>query len=83
MIWMDLEVGDVLMSSYQGDVSAYLMVRREPPESRLIDEVEITMLCLNSARQTTHSRRARSDLSPTYTVLRGANVEQQGDGDVK
>ena len=79
MIWNDLEEGDVLLSSYEGDQSSYLLLAIGPSiNSPHPHEVKITMACLLSARVSTHDRRGMANLSPTYTVLRGANLVQQG-----
>lgn len=83
MIWAELEVGDVLVSSYSGDVGTYLLIEtRTCPTDRKQDggTIEITIASLLDARVVTYSRLALAKLSPIYTVLRGANVVQQGDG---
>jgi len=76
MRWDDLREGDVLIVSRPNDIDVRVIVLLELELSAEMCNVELVNL--QNGRRSEHVRLKLTDISKVYTVLRGANVEQQG-----
>ena len=81
MRWMDLEEGDVLdmawpPTGWHEDAGLRLVLSSEPHfEGSAV--LELRLLNLSTSATTTHARLGADEVTPSYSVLRGAALAQE------